>query len=449
MKNKTARSFVSMMMLLSLLLLTACGGGKSENSGSSPASTAPAAGTPSITPEPKKEPVELTFATFNDWATTNGEGLKEAFALYEKATGNKIKLDVYPNDQFANVLKTKLATGDVPDFFSINLGEQYVPYTNLEPLSGPWADKMLPAVKDLASKDGKIYEAYTSPLGYLAVVYNKKAFEKAGIQVPLLTYQQLVDACEALQKSGVTPIFLQGKEVWTAEMIPALGGIYMMKKDPENAKKLISNQIKPSEMPGFIDLANRVLALKKYVNPDFMSTPLSSGYQGLADGKYAMTFMGDWIYDEIAKSSPDQIGDLSMMPITLGDDEISAVSSFVGHAMGVPAAAKHKEEAKEAINFFLQPENFKTLVKPYKGGSPYDGYESEMNPWQKDMQDILSRHQIPTTDSYFKATVGNFDFSASFTPWSDMFAGKPIPKALDDWYKDYAKTNRAKKTPGF
>jgi len=398
-------------------------------------------------PTPKKEAITLTLATFNEWA--KAEGLNESIKLYEEATGNKVQLDVYPDDQFLNVLKTKISTNDAPDLFLANLGESYVPYTLLEPLTGPWVDVMEDSVKKIASKEGSVYMAYAFPLGFLDVIYNKAVFKKAGIRLPLTTYQQLLEACEALQAIGVTPIFMPGKDGWTYEMIPALGGVYALKNNPDSANKLIAGEAKPSEIPAFKELADRSLALTKYFNENHMSAQTADGYEGLLNGEYGMAFLGDWLYDDFAKANPDKIGDTSMMPVTLGDDYVSAISNFTGRAFGVPANAKHKDEAKRFIDFVLEPEHFKTIVKPFKGASPYKGYENEMNPWQQDMTAMLNEHNIPITDSYLKQAVGSFQMGDTWKPWLGMFAGKAVNIAYDDWYKDYQRLNKAQKTPGW
>ncbi len=451
MNNKFFRVIAVLVMITCLISMVACSnsGKESAAQNSQTESTDTTAKQESTAPEKKAEPVTLTFATFNEWIT-QGEGISKVFKMYEEATGNKIKQDIYPNDQFTNLLAAKLATGDVPDFYAINMGEQYIPYTNLEPLDGPWIDKMVPAAKVNATRksDGKVCMAYFNPVTYLCAIYNKDVFNKAGVKAPLMTYQQLLDACKAIEKIGVTPIYLMGKEVWTAEMIPGLGGVYLFKKDPGLADKLKKNELKPSESPEFVDLIKRALALKPYINKDFMSVPLTAGVGQVAEGKCAMTIMGDWYYDEVAKNYPDKVANTGIMPITLGDDYISAISSFNQRAFAVPAAAQYKEQAKEAINFFMQPENFKTLISPFKGASPYEGYEIEMNQWQKEMVDLLKQNNIPITDSYLNET-GAFAWGPGFQVYQEVFAGKDINKALDDWYNEYVKLNKAKKTPGF
>jgi len=455
--KRQLKSITAILLVLSLMFLIACGSNSANNadSSSSPAATettkaseTPASETP--TTAPKKDPVTLTFATYNEWMT-QGTGMEEVFKLYEAATGNKIKVEIYPNDQFINILKAKFATGDVPDFYAMNAGENGMPYANLEELTGPWVDKMVEPVrkKVTRSADGKVVMAYFSPLGYYAAVYNKKVFADAGVKLPLMNYDQLVEACKAIQKLGIDPIYLMGKENWTAALFSYIGGVEVANL-PGVAEKLATNQAKPSDIPEYVEMANRILALKPYFNKDFMSVPLAAGIGPVAEGKAAMTVMGDWYYDEILKEYPDKVGDLSIMPITLGDNFVSGVATYDQHAFAVPSAAKNKEAAKEAINFFMEPDNFKVLIKPYKGATPLEGYDVEMSPWQQEMADMMKQNNIPLTETNFSIIFGDtVDFGPIGQVYQEILAGKSSKAALDDWYKEYAKINKAKQTPGF
>ena len=101
---------------------------------------------------------------------------------------------------------------------------------------------MVDYVKRFASRDGKVYEAYANPLGYFGVIYNKELFQKAGIKLPLKTYQELLDACEALQKIGVTPIGMAGKGGWQIQMIEAIGGNYIFNKSSDTCSRYDDKQ---------------------------------------------------------------------------------------------------------------------------------------------------------------------------------------------------------------
>lgn len=434
MAKQRFRVFGTLLLLLTMLI-TACG-----NTSKQPVAE---------TTEPvKKEPVELMLAMPNTLA--QNKGTIEVIAMYEKASGNKVQTDVFPDAQFLNVMKTKMSTGDAPDIVYTNLGDAYIPFTFLEPLDFPWKDKVAEVNKPFAFKDGQMYEAPMSPLSMYGLVYNKEVFEKAGIQVPIMNYEELIAACEALLKIGVTPIGMPGKtSVWMYDFGWVIAAPYVFVEDPTLQQKLVTNEVKPSEVPELLDSVKRWAALEKYMNRDHLSASDADIYKGLVDGTIAMEFYLDFGYEKIAEVFPDQVSKLSLMPITLGDDYISAVQSLSNTGMGVPKNAKHKEEAKQFIDFMVQPDHYNTLINPLKGPAPYDGYPSEKNQWQIDMENLIQTHQFPITADAVAIGMPNFQFGDIATPFQNMFVGMSVEKALDEWYDSYAKINRAAKTPGF
>lgn len=437
-----------MAVLLFVSLLAACSGNKSEP-GASASGSAPTSQVESAKPSEPAKPVELTLTVPNTWSEF--AGITGIIEKYEQATGNTVKLDVYPADQYYSVIKTKMSTNDAPDVIAAGFGQNYLSYTYLEPLDGPWIDKMLPAVRKIASgSDGQVYEAYANPIGYLGVVYNTKVFKDAGIEVPLKNYGELMAAMDKIQARGITPIFMGGKENWTYEMIPALGGVYLLKNDEALAADLMTNKVKPAEVPGFIELAEKTLSLEPYLNKDHMSALSNDGWERLVKGEFAMTFLGDWTYEDVKNISPEHYEDISIMPITLDDNGyISAVAGLTGKAFGVPSNSKNKDAAKAFVNFVLEPDNYAVVIQPFSGPAPYDGYPEVMNQWQIDMNKMIADHDIPTTNSYLSESLGVFETGNAPQAFQDMFNGKPIVKSYEDWYKDYERLNRAKKTSGW
>ncbi|QJD85857.1 ABC transporter substrate-binding protein [Cohnella herbarum] len=429
-------------------ILAACGGNSNNASSQEPAGSPSAGASVSASPSasPSKEPVEMVLATFNAWGES--EGLKSAIAAYEESTGNTVRVDVYPDDQFINILKTKMSTNDAPDLFMANAGDGMIPFSFLEPLQGPWVDKTLDSVKLFTAKDGVAYEAYAFPLGYFGAIYNKKVFEKAGVKVPMMNYAELMDGLKKIQGTGVTPIFIPGKDSWTYQMLQAVGGVYSV--TDEDAAKMAKNETKPSEMPGFMQFAERMNSLVPYTNKDHLSLLIADGYQGLLDGKYGMTVLGDWLYDDLAKLDAEKVKDLGFMPFTMDDSKISAVVNLSGRALGVPLNSKHKQEAKDLVNYLMEPDHFNLLVKPVQGAAPYKDYDTEKSVWQEEMDGYIAQTGMPVTLDVIRQRFPTFPLGTDAgKPFLDIFNGKDIKKAFDDWYTDYAQYNRTVQTPGW
>ena len=460
--GKITKSALSLILVfLVCISLVACGGkatSGTETTNSTQDSTV--TNTQATSAEVIKEPVEIEFATFNSWAgdkaTVNFQGVFEAF---EKATGNKVKMTLYPDDQFINMIKTKLATGDVPDLFAANAGEDFVPYINLEPLEGSWIEGMKnDNLKNRVTRktDGKVVEAYYSLQSYLCMLYNKDIFAEVGLTPPFMTFSELKDACEKLKTAGYVPIYMANGSTWAAEMLPGLGGVYMFAKDKTPVEKMMKNEVKPSQVPQIIDLAARYNELrdKGYFNEDYMTASFeaNNGNDRMAtDNKIAMWPMGTWLYADWKTRFPDVADKIGAMPFTLGDDYISGITSFNLNAFAVPSASENKDTAKEFINFVFTPENWSILHVKEGGGSPIEGLPSGgiENPQITEYEAFLKDKNIPLTDSYYSQYSQGFNWGATYEPWQAITAGKAPEKAFDDWYTKYAQLNKAQKVAGF
>ncbi|MDI4647358.1 ABC transporter substrate-binding protein [Cohnella hashimotonis] len=456
MANKRKLS-VSLGLILALsTTLAACGGNNNNNaagesaapSGSAPASSAAA----SESAAPAKDPVELTFMGPTSWMA--GSGVQDMLKAYEAATGNKIKQEVVPDDQYLNVMKTKMSTNDAPDLLFHNKGFNYIPANFLEPITGPILDRIDPTVAAVTTIDGKFYQAPVAPHSFYGVIYNTEVFDKAGIKVPLKTYQEFIAAADKLLAMGVTPLGLAGKSTWTANQPYLVGGAYVFAKNPDLAKQISTNKIKPADSPEYLEMINRYVSLKKYIAKDYLSSDQPIIQKGLLDGTIAMEFYPDVTYGDFEKEDKAKAEKLGYMPFTLGDDYIAATFPPTDEAaMSIPVNAKHKAEANDFINFATQKDNFILLNTkdgtPGSGISPYKDFTVGLNHFQQSMADMIAANNIPAAPFLLGYLDPNFQLGDFNKHVNDMMAGKAPAQALDDWYKDYAKVNKAAKTEGF
>ncbi|MBJ8193720.1 extracellular solute-binding protein, partial [Bacillus cereus] len=83
--------------------------------------------------------------------------LNEAFT---QETGIKVDMQVIPDDQYANVLKTKLASGEAPDIFMVSAGvgaQKFLPDKYFADLSNEkWVSRYVPYAKAGSTIDGKV-----------------------------------------------------------------------------------------------------------------------------------------------------------------------------------------------------------------------------------------------------------------------------------------------------
>lgn len=447
------------VIMAATLALSGCGGGTADSKAETKESKQTtdvkgteqnsAAESEKVTAE-NDDPVTITFSTFNQWYN---DGLKAGIAKYEEITGNKVEVQVYPDDQFTNLILTKVATGDVPDIIGIHPNTKMWPslLEKVEPLEGEWVDKIIDSTKSnvLRSSDGKVVSAPYGACSSLGVTYNKKIFEEAGIELPMKSYDELLAACEKIKSYGITPVYMPNKDNWTAQIFLLCSLNAVFEKDASIGEKIMSNQIKPSEVPEFVQMCKRLVELKEkgYMNDNLNSATFDMGVAAVSNGEAAMFLDGDWGYADYQKDYADQLDNIGFMPVTLDDDYLFANIGASGYGLWVPTEAKNKEAAKEFIDIFMSEEVLKEVYQYIPGICPIEGYDVDMSPWNEEM--LGYAEAIPTQDDFKGTYLTGFNVGNFSNYIQAMLADQPVEQALDDWYGDYAKLNKAEKTPGF
>jgi raffinose/stachyose/melibiose transport system substrate-binding protein len=141
---------------------------------------------------------------------------------YEKLhPGVKVELIQESDDSVKDKTKTLVASNSLTDVFFTwtgSWGGNFVRghrAADLSTVIGPdteWGKTLVPAAVQAFQYNGKYY-GIPLYLDAKFMGYNKAIFEKAGVSVPK-TFEDLLAACDAIKKTGITPISLGNKEAW-------------------------------------------------------------------------------------------------------------------------------------------------------------------------------------------------------------------------------------------
>jgi raffinose/stachyose/melibiose transport system substrate-binding protein len=237
----SVKKLVSTIFVLVLIsgLLAACASPTSTATNAEPAVEEPAVAATTA-------PVTLSYLVSQGWAPDAEMELAKKFA---EQTGITIDFQVVPSDQYFNLLKTKLNSGEGPDIFGGQSGKtdlvvNYDVEKNAVDLSNePWAQTEDKQVLDQSTVDGKVYgQTVWNTLGTTWVVnYNKDIFSNLGLSEPT-TFAELKSACEKIKETGVIPIYEPMADGWHQVLWFAELGVQIENVAPGTADKLNNNQ---------------------------------------------------------------------------------------------------------------------------------------------------------------------------------------------------------------
>ena len=388
------------------ILLTGCGGtsgGTSESSEVTQKSETAVTETDKETEKEAAEPVVLTYMTQQMPYPKEADKINEI--LHQ--TYPEITLDIiHVADNYETTVKTKFAAGDAPDLFDWNgyLSNKTFAEAGyfLDITDENINERVMEQFKSSGMYDGRVYGIPTIAQAS-GLIYNKEAFEKAGIAAPPKTITELKDACEKLKAVGITPIASGFKDVWVAHQMfwnvcgPNVGDFNTWYEEMEAGTASFMNE-KTDKTFELIDItiANTV------ENP--LSSDAANMSNKLAVGEAGMCFQGVWQYAEFLKSNPDV--ELGLAPIPVSDDPEDAVMEY--EAQGIVFASsqgEHTEEAKKVLRWFASDDGIKLLGEINGQASPINSdVKVELNPLAAD------------GDTYIKAGGKTVGFIKTFWP---------------------------------
>lgn len=263
-----------------------------------------------------------------------------------------------------NLVKTRLATGEMPDLFAYNSGsllQALNPDQTLTDLSDEdWVGTLDENFVNVVSTDTGFYGA---PLGQTmggVILYNKDIYEQLGLEVPT-TWDEFIANSQAIKDSGVAaPIIQTYGETWTSQLF-VLGDFYnVLAADPDWAEKYTGNEAKYVDEPalaGFQHL-QQAYELGLY-NEDFASASYDDGIRMLATGEGAHYPMLTFAATPLIANYPESVDTVGTFPIPGTDAERNGLTVWMPGAVYVPKTTEgaRLDAAKAFLEFLVTPES--------------------------------------------------------------------------------------------
>ncbi|QGQ95101.1 extracellular solute-binding protein [Paenibacillus psychroresistens] len=461
MTAKAKRTTMIVMLLITIIALTACSKSTSNTEASaSPevkATVAETAAPPSE--EPKAQMMDETVSMLIPAAQYKEKSYKQIIAKIKEKTGITIDLQVTPDNQLDNLVKTKIAANEVPDLLHGNAGGASGPFaiypddafTDLSDQS--WVSRLVN--KDFKTKDGKYIAAPINSTGFvLGMFYNKDIFTKLNLTVPT-TWADFIKVCEAIKASGVTPVYMMDKDLWTIQIWETVGfGQVIGFKDEYLAvgQQVLENKIKMKDIPKLDSVLSKHLELvqKELINKDHITATYDGMHEIIGSGKAAMVAMGQWEPSELDKKYPGISQKFGMFPIPFEDNAPMFVAPSSSSLL-VFKNAKHLEAAKRVVEAWTQPDVISAYYEENPGFSAYTDVPSGnvLLPIKEVEDNYIKKGNI--TASVF----GGGDIAAGldndiWKMYQDMLAGGKTPtQVLESMDKRFAQQAKAKSLSGW
>jgi len=273
-----------------------------------------------------------------------------------------------------NIIKTRLATGDMSDVFLYNTGsllQAINPDRNLMDLSNePFAAKLTDAFKRSASVNGKLYAIPAGSTMAGAILYNKPIYAQLGLSVPH-TWKDFIANCQKIQAAGKTAVIASLKDTWTSQLF-ILGDEYNVKAlEPNFPADYTANKAKYATdavaRRGFEKIAD----VRPFLNKDYMATTYDQAAGMMANGDGAHWAILTAALTTINTNYPDKINDIGVFGIPGDDPNNHGLTVWISNGIYIYKNTKVPDLAKQWVNFYVSEEGVAAYSSAQKPDGPF------------------------------------------------------------------------------
>ena len=321
---------------------------------------------------------ELTFLTTNNPdAIARAEALTAAFtALNPDVT---FEIETRPGGgEGDNIVKTRLATGEMADIFGYNSGslmQALKPGRTLLPINdipnfGNIQESFVSTVSD---GDGNVYgvPAETGMGG--GIFYNVPLYEKLGLEVPMTWDDFMANNAKIAAETEVAPIAQTYRDTWTSQLFLLADYFNVQVEEPDFAERYTNNEAKyastPAALKGFQRLQDAYEA--GYFNEDFGAASYPDGLAMVATGEAAHYPMLTFAIGAIQQNHPDQLNDVGFFAQPGDNADRNGLTVWMPGAYYIPKETEHAETAKAFVNFVATVDACNVINETLGATGPY------------------------------------------------------------------------------
>jgi raffinose/stachyose/melibiose transport system substrate-binding protein len=322
---------------------------------------------------------QVTLTYLIDDNPTNlatAEQLKTAFEAENPDI--KIEIETRPGGgEGDNIVKTRLATGEMTDVFRYNAGSLFQALNPSETLvdltDEPWQANILESFKPVVTApDGRIYGAPEEASMGGGILYNKKIYAELGLSVPK-SWAEFMANNQKIKDAGKVAVIQTFGDTWTSQLF-VLGDFFNVQAAvPSFAADYTAGNAKyastPAAMSGF--QYGEDVYKAGFLNEDFQAATFNDGVRMVATGEGAHYPMLTFAIGGIAQDYPDNLQDVGFFAIPGPDAASNGVTVWMPAAVYIPKTTEHLDEAKRFIAFIASTKGCDARTAANGATGPY------------------------------------------------------------------------------
>ena len=377
--------------------------------------------------ETTAKPITLHILTNRvDLIDNGGFGL---YAQQFEQVHPNVKLSFEGLTNYVSDISARLSTQDYGDVLLI---PNHMKNEDLPQYFEPLPETLFENIRfaDYKSYKGKRY-GIAAGASSTGIVYNKRAFERAGIDKLPTTLDEFYEVCQKLKDAGITPLYLNYGAQWPLmnwgeELVSIMNG------DPGYLNSLVD-----SDAPWQIDnewgqsiSIVKTLIDKGFVERSLISNQWEASKLEFVEGRAGMYLLGNWVITQLISlgADPDMIG---FFPFPYRNEKPIYSPMNPDWFVAVSRYSEHKDLAVKWVDYFIHESGF----VDDSGFLPID---TTKQPSLEQYKEFLSYGSIPVERQVPSDELLEIASTARITFWSGLYIQEWIASpSLEEIFEEY------------
>lgn len=277
-----------------------------------------------------------------------------------------------------NVIKTRLATGDMADIFSYNSGSLFqalrpgrtlVPINDIANIAN-LNEAFLQTVQD---GEGNYYGVpYEAAMGG-GILYHVPTYEALGLEIPR-TWDAFMENNRIIaEQTDKAPVIQTYQDTWTSQLFVLADYFNVQAAVPGFAAGYTANEMNyattPAAMAGFRRLQQVYEA--GYLNADFGAATFNDGLRMVATGQGVHYPMLTFALGAIQQNTPELIDDVGFFAQPGDSADSNGLTVWLPAAVYIPRTSENVELAKNFLNFMASAAGCQAIIDINGATGPY------------------------------------------------------------------------------
>ncbi len=306
-----------------------------------------------------------------------GEALAAAYTA--KNPDVTFDIEVRPGgSEGDNIVKTRLATGDMADVFEHNSGallQALRPSLTLVPVNDvPNVENLLESYTSTVSDDeGNIYGVPWNMAVAGGILYHRPTYEQLGLEIPTTWEDFMANNAVIDEQTDKAPVIQTYQDTWTSQILVLADYFNVQAEVPDFAEDYTNNEAKFATSAAALRSFERLQQVFEsgYLNEDFGAATYNDGLEMVATGRgvhYPMLTVG---FNAIKQNHPELLDDVGIFGQPNDDPESNGLTVWMPDSYYIPKSSEKQEIAKDFLNFVASPEACDVIVETVGANGPF------------------------------------------------------------------------------